>query len=144
MRIRRLVEATRRHLEANGPGVFGEPVTTIGVVILGLLADEPDFLAEPLPPFGELFEGTGLDAHRNFIGFAGRDWSVLDHFEERVGAAGDEDDGVTLAMAILYVPVRVSRTARTARNRALILWGGWIGLLVGLVVLARVAVLLGG
>lgn len=92
MRARRLVEATRRQLEANGPGVFGEPVSTIGVVILDLLADDPDFLVEPLPPFGELFEGTGLEAHRNFIGFAGRDWSVLDQFEERVGAVGDEDD----------------------------------------------------
>ncbi len=92
MRAHRLVEATRRQLEANGPGVFGEPVTTIGVVILDLLADEPDFLVEPLPPFGELFEGTGLEAHRNFIGFAGRDWSELDRFEERVSAAGDEDE----------------------------------------------------
>ena len=94
MRTRRLVEATRRHLEVMGPGVLGEPVTTIEVVILGLLADEPDFFAEPLPPFGELFEGTGLEAHRNFIGFAGHDWSVLDQFGERVSAAGDEDDGI--------------------------------------------------
>ena len=49
--------------------------------------------------------------------------------------------GVVLGLAVLYLPFRFSRTARTPRRRALILVGGIGFLTIGLVVLARVAVL---
>jgi hypothetical protein len=49
--------------------------------------------------------------------------------------------GVALGLAVLYLPYRLSRTARTPRRRALILVGGVVFLTIGLVVLARVAVL---
>ena len=49
--------------------------------------------------------------------------------------------GAALGLAVLYLPYRVSRTARTPRRRALILVGGVVFLTIGLVVLARVAVL---
>jgi hypothetical protein len=50
--------------------------------------------------------------------------------------------GVVLALAVLYVPVRLSRRARTPRRSLLILLGGWVVLTIGLVVGARVLVLL--
>jgi hypothetical protein len=49
--------------------------------------------------------------------------------------------GAALGLAVLYLPYRLSRTARTPRRRALILVGGVVFLTIGLVVLARVAVL---
>jgi hypothetical protein len=49
--------------------------------------------------------------------------------------------GVALGLAVLYLPYRLSRTARTPRRRAIILAGGVVFLTIGLVVLARVAVL---
>ncbi len=50
--------------------------------------------------------------------------------------------GVSLAMAVLYVPYRLSRRAQTPRRRALILIGGVVVLIVALVVLARLLVVL--
>jgi hypothetical protein len=49
--------------------------------------------------------------------------------------------GVGLAVVVLYVPYRLSLRARSPRRRALIRIGGVVILTVGLVVLARVAVL---
>lgn len=92
MRVRRLVEATRRRLDAATPGLFGEPIIAIGEVLVELLADEPDFFDEPLPPFGDLFDDTGLEVHHGFIGRAGRDWSRLDAFVERSRASRDTED----------------------------------------------------
>ena len=49
--------------------------------------------------------------------------------------------GLGLAMAVLYVPYRLSLRARTPRRAAVIRVGGALLLTVGLVVLARIAVL---
>lgn len=49
--------------------------------------------------------------------------------------------GLGLAMVILYIPTRLSRRASTPRLRGLIRWGGILVLTVGLVALARLAVL---
>jgi len=49
--------------------------------------------------------------------------------------------GLGLAMGVLYVPYRLSRLARTPRQRAIIRIGGTLALTIGLVVLARIAVL---
>ncbi len=94
LRVRRLVEATRRAFDSMPPGIFGEPVTSIGEVLIELLGDDPGFMAEPLPPFGELFEGTGLEAHRGYVGRAGRDWSKLDEFVELSRAGLRRLDGI--------------------------------------------------
>ncbi|MFH1474460.1 MAG: SEC-C metal-binding domain-containing protein [Chloroflexota bacterium] len=94
LRVRRLVEATRRSLDSMPPGIFGEPVTSIGDVLIEVLGDDPSFMAEPLPPFGELFEGTGLEVHRAYVGRAGRDWSKLDEFIERSRAGLRHLDGI--------------------------------------------------
>jgi len=94
LRVRRLVEATRRALDSMPPGIFGEPVTSIGDVLIELLGDDPGFMTEPLPPFGELFEGTGLEVHRAYVGRAGRDWSKLDAFIERSRAGLRHLDGI--------------------------------------------------
>lgn len=103
MRVRRLVEATRRQLASTPPGLFGEPVIAIGEVLVSLLAHEPDFFAEPLPPFGELFEDTGMEVHHGFIGRAGRDWSSLDEFVERSRAIRDiEDDDDLDALDVAF------------------------------------------
>jgi hypothetical protein len=50
--------------------------------------------------------------------------------------------GVGLAMAVLYVPFRLSQTARTPRQGALILFGGIALLTIGLVVGARLLVVM--
>ena len=50
--------------------------------------------------------------------------------------------GVGLAVAVLYVPYRLSRSARTPRQGSLILVGGVLLLTIGLVVGARMLVLL--
>jgi hypothetical protein len=49
--------------------------------------------------------------------------------------------GVVIALAILYLPYRLSRTARTPGRSLLILLGGVFVLTIGLVLLARLAVL---
>jgi hypothetical protein len=49
--------------------------------------------------------------------------------------------GVAIAVAILYVPYRLSRRARTPGRSLLILLGGIFVLTIGLVLLARLAVL---
>lgn len=93
-RSRRLVDSTRRVLASIPPGILGEPVTSIGEVLLGLLGDDPAFMAEPLPPFGELFEGTDIETHRGYIGRAGCDWSLLDGLIERWRASHRHLDGI--------------------------------------------------
>ena len=93
LRVRRLVEATRRSLDSMPPGIFGEPVTSIGDVLIGLLGYDPSFMTEPLPPFGELFAGTDLEVHRAYIRRADRDWSKLDEFIERSRASTRRLDG---------------------------------------------------
>jgi hypothetical protein len=50
--------------------------------------------------------------------------------------------GVALAMAVLYVPYRLSQNARTPRQGALILVGGVLLLIIGLVAGARLLVVL--
>ena len=50
--------------------------------------------------------------------------------------------GVGLAMAVLYVPYRLSQNARTPRQGALILFGGIALLTIGLVVGARLLVVM--
>jgi hypothetical protein len=50
--------------------------------------------------------------------------------------------GIVVALAVLYVPVRLSRSARTPGRSLLIIVGGWVVLTIGLVVGARVLVLL--
>jgi len=94
LRVRRLVEATRRALDSMPPGIFGEPVTSIGDALIDLLGDDPGFMTEPLPPFGELFEGTGLEVHRGYVGRVGRDWSQLDEFIDRTRAGLRRLDGI--------------------------------------------------
>jgi hypothetical protein len=49
--------------------------------------------------------------------------------------------GIGIAMVILYVPYRLSRRISSPRTRAVVRWGGVVILLIGLVILARVAVL---
>lgn len=49
--------------------------------------------------------------------------------------------GIGIAMVILYVPYRLSRRIDNPRTRAIVRWGGVAILLVGLVALARIAVL---
>lgn len=49
--------------------------------------------------------------------------------------------GVVIAVAVLYLPYRLSRTARTPGRSLLILLGGIFVLTIGLVLLARLAVL---
>ncbi len=44
-------------------------------------------------------------------------------------------------MVILYIPYRLSRRIDNPRQRAIVRWGGVVILLIGLVALARVAVL---
>lgn len=50
--------------------------------------------------------------------------------------------GVVLGLAILYLPYRLSRTAPTPGRSVLIFVGGVLALTIGLVLLARLAVLL--
>jgi hypothetical protein len=49
--------------------------------------------------------------------------------------------GIGIAMVILYIPYRLSRRIDNPRQRAIVRWGGVVILLIGLVALARVAVL---
>lgn len=49
--------------------------------------------------------------------------------------------GIGIAMVILYVPYRLSRRIANPRTRTIVRWGGVVILLIGLVALARVAVL---
>jgi hypothetical protein len=49
--------------------------------------------------------------------------------------------GIGIAMVILYVPYRLSRRIDNPRTRAIVRWGGVAILLIGLVALARIAVL---
>jgi hypothetical protein len=49
--------------------------------------------------------------------------------------------GFGIAMVILYLPFRLSRRIDNPRQRAIVRWGGVVILLIGLVALARVAVL---
>ena len=52
--------------------------------------------------------------------------------------------GVGLGYAFLYLPYRLSRRARSPRQRVLIQWGGSAFLVIGFVVLARLAVVMFG
>jgi hypothetical protein len=49
--------------------------------------------------------------------------------------------GIGIAMVILYIPYRLSRRIDNPRLRAIVRWGGVVILLIGLVALARIAVL---
>jgi tetratricopeptide (TPR) repeat protein len=85
---RRLVETLRRLLDERPREAYFRlpPAVYAGPTILALLADDPELLREPLAPLTSLLEGSGLESHGSWIGYAGTDWAAIDEF------FGDEDD----------------------------------------------------
>ena len=79
---RRIVEMLRRALDrAPRSEILGfPPSVSLRDELLAMLVEEPGILGVPLAPLGELFEGTGLEVHRGWVGHAGTDWSSLDEF----------------------------------------------------------------
>lgn len=89
--VRRLVESCRSRLPSEaGRGWFIVPhVVALEEFMLGSLADEPDLLAHPLPPLGEVLTAAGLEVHREWVGLPGTDWERVEDF-----LAFDRDDWV--------------------------------------------------
>lgn len=82
MSSRCIVETVRRELDDQRRDVLlGLPPTVaLAEVLLKMLVGAPEILREPLAPLAELFDGTGLEVHRGWVGHTGTDWEMLDEF----------------------------------------------------------------
>ncbi len=81
MAARRVVEAVRSRLEEQREHLpFLPRIVHLEQVILDLLVDDPELLAQPMPPFGEALRAAGLETHRGSAGLPGTDWKAADEF----------------------------------------------------------------
>lgn len=78
--VRRLVASCRARLPADQRWVLVPNIVSLEEFLLGTLVDEPDLLAQPLPPLGEALTATGLEVHGAWVGLAGTDWERVDDF----------------------------------------------------------------
>lgn len=67
----------------------GEPIET-RQLLLAVLVDRPQVLAEPLPPLTDLLDAAELETDGDWVGEAGTDWGALD---DGVWAYGLDADG---------------------------------------------------
>jgi hypothetical protein len=90
--VRRLVESCRARLPARADQgwVVVPHVVSLEEFMLETLVDEPDLLAQPLPPLGEALTAAGLEVHGDWVGPAGTDWERVDDLM----AYGDDWDGL--------------------------------------------------
>lgn len=80
--VRRLVESCRSRLpaQADPSWVVVPHVVSLEEFLLETLVDEPDLLAQPLPPLGEALTAAGLEVHGEWVGLPGTDWERVDDF----------------------------------------------------------------
>lgn len=80
--VRRLVESCRARLpaQADPSWVVVPHVVSLEEFLLETLVDEPDLLAQPLPPLGEALMAAGLEVHGEWVGLPGTDWERVDDF----------------------------------------------------------------
>lgn len=80
--VRRLIESCRSRLPAQAdPSWIVMPhVVSLEEFVLETLVDEPDLLAQPLPPLGEALTAAGLEVHGEWVGMPGTDWERVDDF----------------------------------------------------------------
>lgn len=92
--VRRLVESCRARLpaQADQGWVVVPHVVSLEEFMLETLVDEPDLLAQPLPPLGEALTAAGMEVRGDWVGPAGTDWERVDDLL----AFGDDWDDLSI------------------------------------------------
>lgn len=91
--VRRLVEVCRARLPAQAdPGWVVPHVVSLEELVLETLVNEPNLLAQPLPPLGEALTAAGLEVHGGWAGLPGTDWEQV----EDLLAYGDDWDDLSI------------------------------------------------